>query len=137
MTICEKAGLPFIVFNMTITAAEKRKLMKLSMESPSKFSETHNIILTTPDSFIGEDLRFIFSNLYKNKKLKKFIVDEAHLVFDQGLGFRPNYLKMLSYFETLRDTQFIFCSGSLPDITIEKIIKISRLPPPHTLIRRI
>lgn len=117
-------------------ADEKTKLLRLAMEHPEKFSEENNVILITPDSMIGENLRLILSSLYKKNLLKKVIIDEAHLIFDQGLGFRPNYLKMLVYFETIRNCQFIYCSGSVSDEAVRRIIRISHFLP-HTVIRGI
>ncbi|CEF60064.1 Helicase, C-terminal domain and P-loop containing nucleoside triphosphate hydrolase domain-containing protein [Strongyloides ratti] len=101
-------------------ADEKTKLLRLAMEHPEKFSEENNVILITPDSMIGENLRLILSSLYKKNLLKKVIIDEAHLIFDQGLGFRPNYLKI----------------GSVSDEAVRRIIRISHFLP-HTVIRGI
>lgn len=92
------------------------------------------MILTTPVSFVGEDMRLIISTLYRNQLLEKITVVDAYFILEHGLGFRSNYLKLITYFVSVRNAQFVFCSGSFLNEAIEKIVKLSRLPT-YTVIR--
>lgn len=47
----------YATWNINTTADTKKKLIKMAMEEPENFNEEYNVILTTPDSMISEDLR--------------------------------------------------------------------------------
>lgn len=69
--ICKKTKLPFATFNSTVTSNQKKKMINDCMQSLPSFSGKANVILTTPDSFVGEKLRLIISSLYRNGFLRK------------------------------------------------------------------
>ncbi|CEF60631.1 DNA/RNA helicase, DEAD/DEAH box type, N-terminal domain and Helicase, superfamily 1/2, ATP-binding domain and P-loop containing nucleoside triphosphate hydrolase domain-containing protein [Strongyloides ratti] len=133
ISICTNAKLPYTALNSNVEESEKKLLVEECLNDLKKFCEKYNIIITTPDTFIGDDCRIIVSTLYEENLLKRIVVDEAHLTFDHGLTFRPNYIKLLTYFITINKTQFIFCSGSLIIKAITKISKICHIKNYNTL----
>uniref|UniRef100_A0AAF5DLT5 Helicase ATP-binding domain-containing protein n=1 Tax=Strongyloides stercoralis TaxID=6248 RepID=A0AAF5DLT5_STRER len=101
---------------------KRGNLIKLAVTSPNLFANKINVILISPESFISNSTNGLISSLYETNNIKRIIIDEAHLIFQCGLTYRPDYLKLLKYLSKLSQLQVLFSSGTL---TKEGIIKIS------------
>uniref|UniRef100_A0A0K0DSI4 ATP-dependent RNA helicase n=1 Tax=Strongyloides stercoralis TaxID=6248 RepID=A0A0K0DSI4_STRER len=120
--ILDGAKIPYLTINSSNKKlTEKTNLIKLGLTSPNLFAKKINVILTTPESFINNNTNGLISSLYETNKINRVIVDEAHLIFQCGLTYRPDYLKLLKYLSKLTQLQIIFSSATLTKHAITKI----------------
>uniref|UniRef100_A0A0N5CH93 Helicase ATP-binding domain-containing protein n=1 Tax=Strongyloides papillosus TaxID=174720 RepID=A0A0N5CH93_STREA len=116
--ICRKAGLAYFSFNSKSSKQDKANLVKLASEDQSAFLKICRLLIVTPESFRTEDFKDILSSLARKKCLARIVVDECHLVYDQGYDFRKAFTKMLSDIQRAYTTQIVFTSASLSPQTI-------------------
>jgi RecQ family ATP-dependent DNA helicase len=76
-----------------------RRIKEPTQNSLSPPLQPITLLYITPESIQTERFRNVLAELYKNKRLALFAIDEAHCLSSWGHDFRPAYRK-LSYIRT-------------------------------------
>lgn len=90
--------------------------------SPETMAETGPMMLfTTPEKIATNSFREKLQLLHAHRPFSYFVLDEAHLV-EQGMGFRPDYLK-LSFLRELDPDIPILCFSATCDTYCQGLLK--------------
>jgi bloom syndrome protein len=112
--------------NEDISKKEKVELFK-----KLKHIDDYLLLYVTPEIMMDDKLILIFSDLYKEGKLARMIIDEAHCVSTWGHDFRDSYLKLKMIKKYIPDIKITALTATATPIVKEDIINILDLKNPH------
>lgn len=76
----------------------------------------------TPEKLIQTDVLNFFTRLYNKNQITRFVFDEAHLMIDYGLDFRPDYLKLSILKDKYKSVPIMALTGSITNSSKNFII---------------
>lgn len=99
-----KKGVP--AFPLT-SAAEENEVRQTMRMMRSNVEEKPKLVYTTPERLQKSDsLRDVVNQLYEEKQLARFVIDEAHVIGSWGRDFRASVgLTLLSLLLTIRNAR--------------------------------
>jgi bloom syndrome protein len=112
--------------NEDISKKEKAELFK-----KLKHIDDYLLLYVTPEIIMDDKLIIIFSDLYKEGKLARMVIDEAHCVSTWGHDFRDSYLKLKMIKKYIPDIKITALTATATPIVKEDIINILELRNPH------
>ena len=112
--------------NEDISKKEKAELFK-----KLKHIDDYLLLYVTPEIIMDDKLILIFSDLYKEGKLARMVIDEAHCVSTWGHDFRDSYLKLKMIKKYIPDIKITALTATATPIVKEDIINILELRNPH------
>ena len=79
--------------------------------------EFPKILYVTPEKISKSDLFMGFlKTLYENRRIDRFVIDEAHCVSHWGRDFRPDYVKLSILREKFPDTPMIALTATATEV---------------------
>lgn len=124
VTALTQQGVPAAYINSSLTPAQQREALRRAEEGRYK------IIYAAPERLLtGEFLRFA-----QNTSLSQLCVDEAHCVSQWGQDFRPSYLQIGEFVDSLprRPVLSAFTATATARVR-QDIIEMLRLHRPHVV----
>jgi len=67
---------------------------RIATASTSACVQRSRVLFCTPENLVCENFRQKLHNLHRRRRFAYFVVDECHLLIDQGYSFRQDYLKV-------------------------------------------
>ena len=94
-----------------------------SLFHPDNIDNMCKIIFITPEKFSKSDQTFnVINQLYKEKLLKRIVIDEAHCVSQWGREFRPDYLNLKILRSNYPDVPILAMTATAPSKIREDVI---------------
>ena len=117
-------GVPAAFINSTLTSGQTIKVIELAKQGKYK------IIYVAPERLDT----YNFMEFAQNANIAMIAVDEAHCVSQWGQNFRPSYLKISAFIESLpqRPVTSAFTATATSEIT-QDIIDLLRLQKPFAI----
>lgn len=117
-----QAGIPAAYINSSLSAAQYRIALDYARHGKYK------IIYVAPERLLTDE----FQEFANSMTISMVSVDEAHCVSQWGQDFRPSYLKIVQFIETLPSRPIISAFTATATRTVrDDIIKILKLNKPH------
>ncbi|KAG9318294.1 hypothetical protein JVU11DRAFT_378 [Chiua virens] len=114
-----KKGVP--VFPLT-SAAEENEVRQAMRMMRSNYEEKPKLVYTTPERLQkSESLKDVVDQLYQEKQLARFVIDEAHVIGSWGRDFRASYAELDVLRKNWPDTPIMALTGSANKDAIEDI----------------
>jgi ATP-dependent DNA helicase RecQ len=119
-----QAGIHAAFLNSSLTACQYRRALQYAREGRYK------IIYVAPERLVTDE----FLDFAMNYEISMVSVDEAHCVSQWGQDFRPSYLKIIAFIDSLPQRPVIsaFTATATKEVK-EDIVKILKLKSPTML----
>lgn len=89
--------IPAAFINSSLTASQYQKVLKNLQE------QAYKILYVAPERLLNED----FLQVIKRMPISMISVDEAHCISHWGQDFRPSYLKIIEFAQSLKQRPII------------------------------
>lgn len=107
-----------------VTSLNKKKISACVFTGEQQL-EHYKFIYTTPESIILNDkLLDNLKQLYKQKKIQRFVFDEAHCVSLWGHDFRPKYLRMNIIKKCFPKVPIMALTATATEVVVNDILDI-------------
>lgn len=107
----------------------QKKGIKACVYSNEVHLEHYTFIYTTPESLIMKESLFNkLKELYYQKKIQRFVFDEAHCVSLWGHDFRPKYLKMRIVKKNFPTVPIMALTATATELVVNDILEILMTP---------
>ncbi|KAF9239624.1 P-loop containing nucleoside triphosphate hydrolase protein [Melanogaster broomeanus] len=104
------------------SAAEENEVREVMRMMRSSVGEKPKLVYTTPERLQKSDcLRDVVDQLYEEKQLARFVVDEAHVIGSWGRDFRSSYAELKVLRNTWPNVPIMALTGSANKDAIEDI----------------
>lgn len=108
--------------NSTLTPEEKKIVLgDLMQRQPST-----RLLYITPELAATQSFLSIIKKVHERKLINYLIIDEAHCVSQWGHDYRPDYLKLGSLHDALKDVPCIAVTATASQQVIDDIYKSVR-----------
>lgn len=116
--------IPAAFINSSLTASQYQKVLKNLQE------QMYKILYVAPERLLNED----FLQVIKRLPISMISVDEAHCISHWGQDFRPSYLKIIEFAQSLKQRPIIsaFTATATNEVK-EDIIKMLQMRDPFTI----
>ena len=120
-----ESGIPSAYINSSLSYRQLREVFKRAAEMQYK------IIYVAPERLVTDD----FLDFAENSKISMVTVDEAHCVSQWGQDFRPSYLKISEFIDTLsyRPVVSAFTATATKRVSVD-ICNILKLDNPFRMV---
>jgi bloom syndrome protein len=112
--------------NEDISKKEKADLLK-----KLKHIDDYLLLYVTPEIIMDDKIILVLSDLYKEDKLARMVIDEAHCVSTWGHDFRDSYLKLKMVKKCIPDIKITALTATATPLVKEDIINLLQLKNPH------
>ncbi|KAG8217349.1 hypothetical protein J3R82DRAFT_5444 [Butyriboletus roseoflavus] len=119
VTALRKKGVP--AFPLT-SAAEENEVRQAMRMMRSNVEEKPKLVYTTPERLQKSDsLKDVVDQLYEEKQLARFVIDEAHVIGSWGRDFRASYAELNILRKNWPNVPIMALTGSANKDAIEDI----------------
>jgi bloom syndrome protein len=112
--------------NEDISKKEKGDLLK-----KLKHIDDYLLLYVTPEIIMDDKIILVLSDLYKEDKLARMVIDEAHCVSTWGHDFRDSYLKLKMVKKYIPEIKITALTATATPLVKEDIINLLELKNPH------
>ena len=117
--------------NVAFLNEDLNKKEKVELFKKLKNIDDYLLFYVTPEVIMDDKLIIIFKDLYKEGKLARMVIDEAHCVSTWGHDFRDSYLKLKLVKKYIPDIKITALTATATPIVKEDIINLLELKNPH------
>jgi superfamily II DNA helicase RecQ len=82
-------------------------------------ADAASIVLVTPERAVSEEFGTFLNRMKMSKRLDRVVIDECHVMFNQGLGFRKQLQQMGKLM--IAEVQMVLLSATLPPSRKEEL----------------
>ncbi|MBE5962904.1 MAG: DNA helicase RecQ [Lachnospiraceae bacterium] len=120
-----QAGIHAAYLNSSLTVGQYYKALDYARQM------VYKIIYVAPERLLTEE----FQAFARDTEISMIAIDEAHCVSQWGQDFRPSYLKITEFIDSLPKRPIVSAfTATATDLVKNDIIKILRLRNPHTVV---
>lgn len=95
----------------------------------------YKVLFLSPERLIGDDFAHVLESLHRQRRIKRFVVDEAHCITQWGYDFRPSFTGLSVLRKKFPDIPLTATTATAPKRIAHDIKERLGLLTSHTLVQ--